>query len=236
MPANIRAGTALSLALLLILLLAGCSGKPPVLSRVLGRVIYVHDSAANTSTETLGVYLVASDPDGIENLSAFYVINDAAELFWKVDSSSWVTATAEGESWIGTSSLSMPGASGVPPGEYRVVLQSKDGATVEQTFTVAAREVTAAQAKFPSAAVEAGHIRVTGVNGAYEVWAYGKDGRFDGSFPSTGPSSPVSIAAIEASSPSLASGFSFRVFAWHPDAGYGVLSGTYSSGSKPVAP
>ncbi len=223
-------------ALILAVFLAGCSGKPPVLSRVLGRVIYVHDSTGNTRTETLGVYLVASDPDGLENLSAFYVINDDAELFWKVDSSSWVTATAEGESWIGTSSLSMPGTSAVPPGEYRVVLQSKDGATVEQTFTVPAREVAAAQAKFPSAAVEAGHIRVTGVNGAYEVWAYGKDGSFAGSFPSSGPSAPVSVATIEASAPSLASGFSFRVFAWHPDAGYGVLSGTYSAGGRPGAP
>jgi len=240
LPARIRAGTALGLALLLVLLLvlllAGCSGKPPVLSRVLGRVIYVHDSATNTSSETLGVYLVASDPDGMENLSAFYVINDDAELFWKVDSTSWTTATAEGESWIGTSSLAMPGASAVPPGEYRVVLQSKDGATVEQTFTVTARGVTAAQAKFPTAVVEAGHIRVSGVNGAYEVWAYGKDGRFADSFSSPGPSSPVSVASIEASSPSLATGFTFRVYVWHPDAGYGVLSGTYSSGGQPGTP
>jgi hypothetical protein len=229
LPARIRAGTALILGLLLAALCAGCSGKPPVLSRVLGRVIYVYDSATSTSSETLGVYLVASDPDGMENLSAFYVINDDAELFWKVDSSSWITATAEGESWIGTSFLAMPGASAVPPGEYRVVLQSKDGATVEQTFTVAAREVTAATAKFPTVVVEAGRIRVSGTSGAYEVWAYGKDGRFAGAFSSAGPSSPVSMASINASSPSLASGFTFRVFVWHADAGYGVLSGKYSS-------
>jgi hypothetical protein len=226
LPTNIRAAA----ALILVVLVAGCSGKPPVLSRVLGRVIYVHDSVTASNSETLGVYLVASDPDGMENLSAFYVINDEAELFWKVDSASWTSATAEGESWIGTSSLAMPGASAFPTGEYRVVLQSKDGATVEQTFIVAAREVTAATAKFPTAVVEAGLIRVSGVNGAYEVWAYGKDGRFAGSFFSSGPSAPVSVASIEASSPALASGFTFRVYAWHPDAGYGVLSGTYSSG------
>jgi len=225
LSASFRIGTALILALVL----AGCSGKPPVLSRVLGRVIYVHDSATNTNSETLGVYLVASDPDGMENLGAFYVINDDAELFWKVDSTSWITATAEGESWIGTSSLAMPGASTVPPGEYRVVLQSKDGATVEQTFTVAAREVTAATAKYPGAAVEAGHIRVTGVNGPYEVWVYGKDGKFAGSFTATGPASPVSLASIEASSPALAAGFAFRIFVWNAAAGYGVLAGPWTS-------
>jgi hypothetical protein len=236
LPANIRAGKALSLALLLApllalaLVLAGCNGKPPVLSRVLGRVIYVHDSVFNRSLETLGVYLVASDPDGMENLSAFYVINDDAQLFWKVERSAWVSATAEGESWVGTASLAMPGTRPVPPGEYRVVLQSNDGATVEDSFTVPAREVAAAAAKFPTASVEAGHIKVSAVSGPYEVWVYGKDGKFAGSFSSTGPSSPVTLASVEASSPSLASGFTFRVYAWHADAGYGVLSGTYSSG------
>ncbi len=92
----------------------GCSGKPPVLSRVFGRVIYVHDAATNTNRETLGVYLVASDPDGMENLSAFYVINDDAQLFWKVDSGAWVISTAEGETWIGTTSLAMPGSAASP--------------------------------------------------------------------------------------------------------------------------
>ena len=214
---------------MLALLFAACTGKPPVLSRVMGRVIYVHDSASNRTGETLGVYLVASDPDGSENLSAFYVINDEAELFWKVDSSTWTTATAEGESWIGTSSLAMPTGTSVPAGEYRVVLQSKDGATVEDTFTVTAREVTAEEAKYPTAAVESGRIKVTGVSGPYEVWVYGKDGKFAGSFSSAGPSSPVTVASIAASSPSLVSGFTFRVYVWNAQAGYGLLAGPWPS-------
>ncbi len=214
-----------------LLLLAGCSGKPPVLSRVFGRVIYVHDSATNTNSETLGVFLVASDPDGIENLSAFYVINDEAELFWKVDSSSWVTSTAEGETWIGTTSLSMPGTTPVPPGEYRVVLQASGGATAEDTLTVPSRAITAADAAYPSAVIENGIIKVSGTAEGYEVWVYGKDGRFAGAFPSTGASNPVSVQQIQASGPALAGGFTFRVFAWNAAAGYGVLSGTYSEGS-----
>ncbi len=212
------------------LLLTGCSGKPPVLSRVFGRVIYVHDSAANTNTETLGVFLVASDPDGMENLSAFYVINDEAELFWKVDSASWVTSTAEGETWIGTTSLSMPGTTPIPAGEYRVVLQASGGATVEDTLTVPARSVTAAQAKYPSAVVEGGVIKVSGTAAGCEVWVYGKDGKLAGVFPSTGASNPVSVQQIQASGPALAGGFTFRVFAWNAEAGYGVLSGTYTEG------
>jgi hypothetical protein len=212
-------------------MLAGCSGKPPVLSRVFDRVIYVHDSATNTDSETLGVFLVASDPDGMENLSAFFVINDEAELFWKVDSTSWVTSSAEGETWIGTTSLTMPGATPIPPGEYRVLLQANGGATVEDTLTVPSRTVSAADAKYPTAVIENGLIRVSGAAAGHQIWVYGKDGKFAGAFPSAGVSKPVSVQAIEASVPSLAGGFTFRVFAWNAAAGYGVLSGSYTSGS-----
>lgn len=213
-----------------LLLLAGCSGKPPVLSRVFGRVIYVHDSASNTNTETLGVYLVASDPDGMENLSAFYVINDDAELFWKVDSGSWVTSPAEGETWIGTASLAMPGTAPIPAGQYRVVLQAKGSATVEDTFTVPSRTVSAAGAKYPTAVVENGSIKVSGVTSGYEVWVYGKDGKFAGTFFPAGASKALSVQDLAASSPALLGGFTFRVFAWNRAAGYGVLSGSYPSG------
>jgi hypothetical protein len=213
-----------------LLLLAGCSGKPPVLSRVFGRVIYVHDSASNTNSETLGVYLVASDPDGMENLSAFFVINDDAELFWKVDSGSWVTSTAEGETWIGTTSLAMPGTAPIPDGKYRVVLQAKGSATVEDTLTVPSRKVSAADAKYPTAVLENGSITVSGVTSGYEVWAYGKDGKFAGTFSPAGASKTLSVKDMSASSPALSGGFTFRVFVWNPDAGYGVLSGSYPSG------
>jgi len=213
------------------LLVAGCSGKPPVLSRVFGRVIYVHDSAANTSSESLGVFLVASDPDGMENLSAFYVINDDEQLFWKVDNGTWVTSNAEGETWIGTTSLSMPGATPIPAGEYRVVLQATGGATVEDTLTVPIRTVSAAEAKYPTAAIDAGTIKVSGAAGAYEIWVYGKDGTFAGAFSSPGASKPVTVQAIAAAAPSLAAGFTYRVFVWNASAGYGVLSGSYAGGS-----
>jgi hypothetical protein len=202
-----------------------------VLSRVFGRVIYVRDSTTNSSSETLGVFLVASDPDGIENLSAFYVINDAAELFWKVDSTSWVTSTAEGETWIGTTSLCMPGSTPIPSGEYRVLLQASGGATVEDTLTIPARSVTAAEAKYPTAMIENGIIKVSGTAAGYEVWVYGKDGKFAGAFPSTGASNPVAIRLIKASGPSLTNGFTFRVFVWDATAGYGLLAGPYTVGS-----
>jgi hypothetical protein len=225
---------AVAAVLCALILLAGCAGKPPVISRVYARAIYVRDAGSGVSSETLGVFLVANDPEGLENLSAFYVINDEAELFWKVESGSWATSTAEGESWIGSTSLSMPASARLPAGRYRVVLQDVGGDTVEDTVTIPARTVGAAEAKYPSSSVAGGIIKVSGPYASYEVWTYGSDGKFVAAFPAGGKSPALEMNAVVSASPALAAGFTYRVFAWDEKAGYGVLAGPYASGSLPA--
>ncbi len=213
--------------------LAGCSNKPPTISRVYARVIYQHDTATGADSEGLSVFLVAGDPDGMENLSSFYVINDDAELFWKVDSTSWVTATAESESWIGSSTLAMPGSAEVPAGDYRVVLQNSGGDTVEQTFTIAARSISAAAARYPTASVSGGEITLGGPYAAVEIWTYGNNGKFVASFPVTRKDFPLAGQKLVVSSPTLAQGFTFRVFANDAKDGIAVLSGPYTMPALP---
>jgi hypothetical protein len=215
-------------AVVALALLAGCSNKPPVISRVYARVIYQHDTSSGADSEGLSVFLVASDPNGMENLSSFYVIDDEAELFWKVDSTSWVSSTAEGETWIGSNTLSMPGAASVPAGDYRVVLQNAGGDTVEQTFTLAPRDISAASASYPAASVSGGAIKVSGPYDSYEIWAYGNDKKLVTSIPVTRKDLPLSEEKIAAASPALAQGFTFRVFANNARGGFGVVSGPYS--------
>jgi len=222
-------GAAATLCTLMVL--AGCAGKPPTISRVFARAIYVHDTDSGKNSETLGVFLVANDPDGLENLGAFYVINDDAELFWKVESGAWATSTAEGESWIGSTSLFMPGSTRLPAGPYRVVLQDVGGDTVEDTVTIPARSVGAAEATYPSSSVAGGIIKVSGPYAAYEVWTYSTDGRFVAAFPAGGKSPPLEIRTVLSASPALTVGFTYRVFAWDEKAGYGVLSGPFNSGT-----
>ena len=217
-----------------IALLAGCSNKPPAISRVYARVLYQHDTATSADSEGLSVFLVASDPDGMENLSSFYVINDEAELFWKVDSTSWVTATAEGENWIGSNALVMPGSAAVPAGDYRVVLQNSGGDTVEQTFTIPDRSITADAAAYPTASVNNGEITVGGPYAAVEIWTYGQNGKFVASFPVTRKDFPLAGQKLAASSPTLAQGFTFRVFANDAKDGISVLSGPYTMPASPA--
>jgi hypothetical protein len=229
-PRRARRFATASLALPLITLLAGCSGKPPSITRVFSRVVYLRDVEHATTAETLGVYLVANDPDGIEDLRSLYIIDDAAELYWQIARASWSTATAEGETWIGTGSFSMSGGQPVPAGEYRAVLQDLGGSTVEEPFTVPVRTVAAADAAYPIVTVADGAVSIAGSYPAYEIWAYGKDGSFVTSIPTAAGSKPLELVAIAATSPALAAGFSFRVYAWDEKGAYGLLVGPYPSG------
>ncbi len=226
---------AITAAALGLVLLAGCSNKPPEISRVYARVIYQHDTASGADSEGLSVFLVASDPDGMENLSAFYVINDDADLFWKVDSTSWVTSKAEGETWIGSNTLTMPGSAGVPAGSYRVLLENAGGDTTEQSFSLAARDISAAKAAYPSASVKNGAIAISGPYDSYEIWTYGKDGKFVADFPVRRKDLPLAGQRIAAASPVLGQGFTFRVFAGGKS-GFDVVSGPYSVPAPPLQP
>jgi len=231
--ASLRRG---AVAAAIIAILAACSNKPPAISRVYTRVIYQHDVSTGASSEGLSVFLVATDPDGAENLRSFYVINDEAELFWQVDSTSWVSSTAEGETWIGSNNLAMPGSQAVPAGSYRVLLQNAGGDTAEEAFTVSPREATASDAAYPGAAVKDGLITIAGPYPSVDVWTYGRDGKFIATFPADRRGPPLSVQKMTMASPPLALGFSFRVFADNSKAGYGALAGPYTVGAVSPAP
>ncbi len=228
----IRAALLLAIAACLALA-AGCSGEPPVISRVFSRVTSLRDPQTGGTSESLSVFLVASDPDGIEDLSAFYVIGDDAELFWKVESGSWVKSTAEGETWIGTNSLALPASLPLPGGEYRVVLQDAGGETVEQTFTIPSDRPKPDEQVYPRAEVKDGAIVVTGPYEKPEVRVYGSDGRFKMSFAAGKSTQPLELSRIAAAVPGLGEDFTFRVAAFDEKSGCGVESGPYPSRSLP---
>jgi hypothetical protein len=227
--------TALAAAAALALM-AGCSSKPPSISRVYARVIYQHDADTGAYSEGLSVFLVATDPDGLENLRSFYVINDEAELFWEVDRTSWVSSTAEGETWIGSNNLAMPGSQAVPAGSYRVLVQNAGGDTTEETFTLPSREASASDAAYPSATVKDGLITIGGPYASVDIWTYGKDGKYVASFAAVRQGPRLSVQRMAAASPALALGFSFRVFASNAKGGYGALAGPYSAGAMTAPP
>jgi hypothetical protein len=204
--------------------LAGCTGEPPVISRVFAQPVFVRDVERNVTWARLGVFLVATDPDGQDDLSAFYVINDAAELYWKVESGAWVAATAEGESWIGSNTLAMPGADPPPAGDYRVVLQDQGGETVEDTFTIAPVEQPE-ETSWPSASLEDDTITVTNRQQATQAWFYSRDGKLVLTLPV--PADTGRLSGVRASVPGFASGSTFWIYGYDRAKLRGLLIGPY---------
>ena len=224
-PTRGALAAALSIATLAgLAVLAGCSGEPPVISRVLAQPVFVRDLERNLTWARLGVFLVATDPDGQEDLSAFYVINDAAELFWKVESGAWVAATAEGESWIGSNTLAMPGAEPPPAGEYRVVLQDLGGETVEDTFTIAALEPPV-DAEWPSASIENDAIAVTGPREVTQAWCYAPDGKLAATL--SVPADTGRVAGLGAAVPGFGPGWAVWIYGYDRTKLRGLLVGPW---------
>ena len=204
--------------------LAGCTGEPPVISRVFAQPVFVRDVERGATWARLGVFLVASDPDGQDDLSAFYVINDEAELFWKVESSAWVAVTAEGESWVGSNTLAMPGAEAPPAGDYRVVLQDQGGETVEDTFTIPPLGMPEESA-WPSATLEDDTITVANPQETVQAWFYSRDGKLTLTLPV--PAETGRLSGVRASVPGFASGSTFWIYGYDRSKARGMLIGPY---------
>lgn len=218
------AAPAAALVVVLAIALAGCTGEPPVISRVYAMPVFARDIERGVTWARLGVFLVATDPDGQDDLSAFYVINDEAELYWKVESGTWVAAAAEGESWIGSNSLAMPGADAPPPGDYRVVLQDQGGDTVEDTFSIPALEQPQESA-WPSASLEDDTITVSRPQEVTQAWFYSGDGKLVATLPV--PAETGRLTGVRASVPGFVSGSTFWIYGYDRAKSRGLLIGPY---------
>ncbi|GAH50406.1 unnamed protein product [marine sediment metagenome] len=112
----------------------GCTGKPPEIMRVFRQINLINDREQNIIYQSLSLFVQASDPDGFEDIEEIYIINDSEELFWRIDSESWIKTDSGDEIWIGSNSICMPDGSPLLKGEYRILLQDIGGDTAEQSF------------------------------------------------------------------------------------------------------
>jgi hypothetical protein len=224
-----------------LLACAACSGKPPQISRVFARPILVHDIDAGTYSTRMSVFVMGSDADGADDIATLFVVNDDAELFWSVDSKSWISQTADGETWIGTNGVVMAGGGPFPAGTYRVILEDQGGETAEDTFALGEQTADPSKGSYPQVAVKDGTVRVTGTLPNPELWVYSKDGRLTVRLSAAGQvagaaagvqtatGTPITLDAIAASNAALGPGFTFWAYANNERGGFGLLVGPYSS-------
>jgi hypothetical protein len=208
---------------------SACSGKPPEILRTSTQRLLVRDLRSGQVSEKLSVFMVGTDADGTEDLATIYVINDDAELFWSVDSKTWSSSSAEGETWIGTNGLSMPSGTALPAGTYRVILEDEGGGTAETTFTMQGGSIDASRVSFPSVTLRDGAVKVTGSYRNPELWVYTADGRYLTRLAAEPGASPITLPALETAYPEMGKTFMFWAYAKDDARGVGLLSGPYPS-------
>ena len=187
--------------------LVGCTGKPPEIGQVDLRPIYVQDPRTGAVGVRLRLYLQASDPDGNEDLTAFYLINDSSEIFWEVRNGAWQNG---GNGWIGTHSFVLPPGWRIPAGNYRLVLEDASAETVERQIRI--DDVPLSDLRFPRAREEGGRVTVDPPSAW--IWGYSAGGELVSAAP------PAGVAWDRVSS--------YYVYVADPERRIGLLTGPYS--------
>jgi len=221
---RLAAQALLAATLLAAGLSSACAGKPPQILRVLWQVTLVDDREQDARYTALSLFVRPDDPDGIDDLAELYLIDDAGELFWRLDPDNWQKSGA-GEPWIGGNGLRLPDGSPFPAGEYRLLLRDLGGESAEQTLRLPAVGLQELERLVPRVEVRAGQIRVQGQGLARQLWLYDAKGNYLAIRPLVGNSQPV--ADLLAAHPQLAGGFRFKVYVASGRQSIGALSGPY---------
>jgi hypothetical protein len=214
----------LAAGLLSVGLTASCAGKPPEIQRVLWQETLVDDREQGARYTSLSLFVKPDDPDGFDDLAELYLIDDAGELFWRLDPDSW-QKSGTGEPWIGSGGLGLPDGSPFPAGEYRLLLRDLGGESAEQTLRLPSVSPAELEGLLPRVEVREGEIRVQGKVLARQLWLYDARGAFLNIRPLSGSRLPV--AELLGALPQLAGGFRFKVYTASGRPSIGALSGPY---------
>jgi hypothetical protein len=158
-------------AVLAAWLLAACAGKHPEIQRVLWKVTLVDDRELDAHYTAVSLFIRPNDPDGFDDLAELYLINDAEDLFWRLDPDTWQKSVS-GDSWIGSNGLVLPDGAPLPAGEYRLLLRDLGGESAEQSLRLPAVGLAELERLVPRVEVRAGEIRVQGRGLARQLWLY----------------------------------------------------------------
>lgn len=210
----------------LLCLLAACEVAAPEAHELFWKRVVFADLRQGRTYETLTLFARVSDADGLDDLDALYVMNDDAQLFWRLTPEVWVVDRSDSGTWIGSTALAMPSDEPLPAGVYRVIVQDIAGQTAEESFRVTGSTGPEARRHVEAidVAIDANELTVTGPFASYEAWLYGSAG------------TRVAAAAfaeridLESALPEgmLADELLLYVYAEPPDDGSGYLSGPYA--------
>jgi len=209
-----------------LLLLPACVGQPPEILRVSWQINLVDDREHDLVYAALSLFVKPNDPDGIDDLGELFLINDEEELYWALDSTTWLKSGSGADTWIGANGIRLPDGSPLAAGEYRILLRDVGGASTELVIRLPAFSVERARPFIPQVVVRNREIRLSGKARSFQLWLYDRDDRYVAAYPV--PGRLQALDALLAAYPALAGGFRFRVFAPLSQEHTAVVSGPYT--------
>ena len=207
------------------LILSACSTSPPKVEQLFWQLNLVKNPAEKGAYERLSFFVQVSLPDGLSDLDSVYVLNDGAELYWKLTPEDWETSDRDGELWVGSNRIEMADRSPLPRGRYRVILSNLSGERALTDFYVGADRLDPAAAPFPSVRVEGGRLRVESSLANTEVWTYDPAGRIARAIEA--PSAEVPLSAVLPPQRAGTGGSSIYVYGYDKECGCGLISGPW---------
>ena len=114
-------------------------------------IVFRYDPSIGASFESLYLYTLVSDADGISDIDELYILNDDQSLFWKLTKDSWDVNEVDDTIWIGSHTLRMPQSRVIPRGQYRIQVYDRGGEVATQNINVFQSDtIDNLQSAFPS--------------------------------------------------------------------------------------
>jgi len=144
------------------LLFSACVGSAPNISEIRSALVFRSDPSAGAPFESLSIYALVADTDGIHDLDEMYVLHDEEALFWKVTSEEWDIDESEDMVWIGSHLLRAPHARILPRGEYRLQIYDRAGEIATRDFFIFENStVDDLQSEFPTISYDNGSLNLS---------------------------------------------------------------------------
>lgn len=119
--------------------LVSCSGAAPEIGQIVWQVNFLKVPKKAEILPALSIFILVEDEDGITDIESLYIIHDESELFWKLNTDTWIKKVISGKNWVGSNSISMNDNSSLPSGKYRIMVIDKAGDRDSLTINIASR-------------------------------------------------------------------------------------------------